>query len=202
MYVSENFYLIILYQIIMIIVVSGLPRSGTSMMMKMLEATGIDVLSDDVREADEDNLKGYYEDERVKQLHEDNSWIREAENKAIKVISYQLQHLPSEYIYKVIFMQRSIREVLASQRKMMQRRGELQDDVSDNLMSKIFQKHLEETEHWIKVQPNMKTIYISYNETLDDPKKTSEKISDFLGAELDVEKMVQIVDPRLYRQKS
>ena len=186
----------------MIIIVSGLPRSGTSMMMKMLEATGIDVLSDDVREADEDNLKGYYEDERVKQLHEDNSWIREAENKAIKVISYQLQHLPSEYIYKVIFMQRSIREVLASQRKMMQRRGELQDDVSDNLMSKIFQKHLEETEHWIKVQPNMKTIYISYNETLDDPKKTSEKISDFLGAELDVEKMVQIVDPRLYRQKS
>ena len=185
----------------MIIVVSGLPRSGTSMMMKMLEATGIDLLTDHIREADEDNLRGYYEDERVKQLHKDNSWIHEAENKAIKVISYQLRYLPPDYKYNVIFMRRSIKEVLASQRKMMQRRGEPQDDVPDNLMSDIFRKQLEETDKWLKEQSNMKTIYISYNETLEDPKKTAEKISDFVGIKLDIEKMKQIVDPKLYRQR-
>lgn len=185
----------------MIIVVSGLPRSGTSMMMKMLEATGIDVLTDDVREADEDNLKGYYEDERVKKLQKDNRWIREAENKAIKVISYQLRYLPPDYKYFLIFMQRSITEVLASQRKMLQRRGELQDDVPDNLMSGIFRKHLDETDRWLKEQSNIDTIYISYNETLKDPKKTAEKISAFFGTELDIRKMVKTVDPKLYRQR-
>lgn len=185
----------------MIIVVSGLPRSGTSMMMKMLEATGIHILTDDVRGADEDNLRGYYEDERVKQLHVDNSWLLEAENKAIKVISYQLRYLPPDNKYNVIFMLRSINEVLASQHKMMQRRGEPQDDVPDHVMSNIFRKHLDETQRWLKEQPNVKTIYISYNETLDKPKKTAEKISDFLGNKLDIEKMIQIVDPRLYRQR-
>ena len=185
----------------MIIVVSGLPRSGTSMMMKMLEATGIDVLTDDVREADEDNLKGYYEYEKVKRLQKDNSWISEAENKAIKVISYQLRYLPPEYNYSIIFMLRSIKEVLASQQKMMQRRGEQKNDVPDFLMSSIFRKHLDEIERWMKEQSNMKTIYISYNETLDDPKKTAEKISDFLGTKLDIGKMMKIVDPELYRQR-
>ena len=96
----------------MIIVVSGLPRSGTSMMMKMLEAAKIPVLTDEQREADMDNLKGYYEDERAKTLHKDNSWIDEAEEKAVKVISYQLPHLPPHHDYKIIFMQRKILEVL------------------------------------------------------------------------------------------
>jgi len=171
------------------------------MMMKMLEATGIDLLTDHIREPDEDNLRGYYEDERVKQLHKDNSWIHEAENKAIKVISYQLRYLPKEHKYRIIFMQRSIKEVLASQQKMMQRRNEPQDDIPDYLMSNIFRKHLDEIEQWLKDQSNIKTIYINYNETLDDPKKTAKKISDFLEIDLNIEKMIQIVDPRLYRQR-
>ena len=185
----------------MIIVVSGLPRSGTSMMMKMLEATGISVLTDEIREADEDNLKGYYEDERAKTLHKDNSWISEAEGKAVKVISYQLPHLPPDHQYRILFMERKIEEVLASQRKMMERRGESQDDVPDSAMAAIFQKHLDETDAWLKNKSNIKTLYISYNETLDDPEKTSEKISEFLGQELDIEKMMQVVDHRLYRQR-
>ena len=94
----------------MITVVSGLPRSGTSMMMRMLEAGGVPVLTDEKREADEDNLQGYYEDERVKQLREDASWITEAEGKAVKVISYLLRHLPCGHSYKVIFMERRIPE--------------------------------------------------------------------------------------------
>ncbi len=185
----------------MIIVVSGLPRSGTSMMMKMLEATGIPILTDEVREADEDNLKGYYEDERAKTLHKDNSWISEAEGKAVKVISYQLPHLPPKHQYRIIFMERKIEEVLASQRKMMERRGEPEDDIPDSVMAAIFQKHLDETGDWLKKQSNIKTFYISYNDTLDDPETASENIARFLGRELDIEKMMQVVDPKLYRQR-
>ena len=185
----------------MIIIVSGLPRSGTSMMMKMLEAAKIPVLTDEIREADVDNLKGYYEDERAKTLHKDNSWIDEAEGKVVKVISYQLPHLPSGHEYRVIFMQRKIMEVLASQRKMMERRGEPEDDIPDQVMAGIFQKHLEETDQWLKNQSNIKTLYVSYNETLDDPETSAEKITEFLGRDLDIEKMMQIVDPTLYRQR-
>lgn len=185
----------------MIIVVSGLPRSGTSMMMKMLETTKIPVLTDEIREADEDNLKGYYEDERAKTLHKDNNWISEAEGKAVKVISYQLPHLPPKHEYRIIFMERKIEEVLASQRKMMQRRGEPEDDIPDSVMAGIFQKHLTETNEWLNEQPNIKTLYISYNETLEDPETSAEQIAAFLGRDLDIEKMMQIVDPKLYRQR-
>lgn len=185
----------------MIIVVSGLPRSGTSMMMKMLEAAKIPVLTDEKREADMDNLKGYYEDERAKTLHKDNSWIDEAEDKAVKVISYQLPHLPPHHDYRVIFMERKIMEVLASQRKMMERRGEPEDDIPDQVMANIFQKHLDETDEWLKKQSNIRTLYISYNGTLDDPETSAEKIVEFLGLELDIEKMMQVIDPSLYRQR-
>ncbi|MFC1802804.1 sulfotransferase domain-containing protein [Thermoproteota archaeon] len=185
----------------MIIVVSGLPRSGTSMMMKMLEETDIPILTDKIREADEDNIKGYYEDERVKQLHQDNTWISEAENKAVKVISYQLRHLPSGHVYKIIFMKRNITEILASQRKMMQRRGEPQDDVSETVMANIFHKHLNETDQWLNKQPNMKILYINYNETLYNPETTAEQVAKFLEQDLDIEKMIQIVDSRFYRQR-
>ncbi len=185
----------------MITVVSGLPRSGTSMMMKMLEAGGLDVLTDDVREADEDNLKGYYEDERVKVLHQDNSWVSEAEGQVVKVISYQLKHLPEGHEYRIIFMERRIPEVLASQKKMMVRRGEPTDDVPDDVMTGIFQKHLDETYAWLSTQPNMQVIFISYNDSLGDPNTTVEKVNTFLGGEMDIDKMMQVVDPKLYRQR-
>ena len=185
----------------MITVVSGLPRSGTSMMMHMLEAGGVPVLTDEKREADEDNLRGYYEDERVKQLREDASWIKEAEGKAVKVISYLLRHLPDGHSYKVIFMERKIPEVLASQRKMMKRRGEAADEVPDDVMAAIFEKHLAETEDWLIQQPHIETIRISYNDTLHDPEPTANRVAAFLGGGLDVEKMTQVVDPRLYRQR-
>ena len=185
----------------MIIVVSGLPRSGTSMMMKMLEASMIPILTDEIREADEDNLKGYYEDERVKTLHKDNSWIEEAENKAVKVISYQLPNLPSGHNYRVIFMKRKIEEILASQRKMMERRGEQQDDVPDEVMAMIFQKHLSEINEWLTKQANIQTLYISYNGTLEDPETSAEKIAEFLELDMDIVKMMQVIDPNLYRQR-
>lgn len=185
----------------MIIVVSGLPRSGTSMMMKMLRAAGLPLLTDKVRGRDEDNPEGYYEDERAKKLHKDSSWIEEAEGKAVKVISYQLPHLPSDREYRVIFLRRSIKEVLASQRKMMHRRSETPDTVPDEVMASVFRKHLKETERWLRDQHNIKTLYVSYNETVADPKETAEQVVGFLELPLDVKKMMQAVNPSLYRQR-
>jgi hypothetical protein len=110
-----------------IVVVSGLPRSGTSMMMKMLEAGGIPVLTDYEREADEDNPKGYFEFERVKNLKDgDDAWLPQAKGKVVKVIAALLTDLPSSYEYEVIFMRRAMPEILASQRQMLIRRGEMQ----------------------------------------------------------------------------
>ncbi len=185
----------------MITVVSGLPRSGTSMMMRMLEAGGVPVLTDEKREADEDNLRGYYEDERVKQLSDDASWITEAEGKAVKVISYLLRYLPEGHSYKVIFMERKILEVLASQKRMMKRRGEPADEIPDGVMAGVFERHLAEIDEWLSEQPDIETTHVSYNETLDDPEATAERVAAFLGAGLDVEKMMQVVDPSLYRQR-
>jgi hypothetical protein len=185
----------------MITVVSGLPRSGTSMMMKMLEAGGKKVLTDSLRTADEDNLKGYYEDERVKALHQDNAWISEAEGQVVKVISYLLKYLPEGHKYRIIFMERKIAEVLASQKKMMRRRGEPTDDVPDDIMTGIFQKHLDETYAWLSNQPSMQVLYISYNDSLDEPEDCAEKVNSFLGGGMDIEKMMQVVDPSLYRQR-
>ena len=185
----------------MITVVSGLPRSGTSMMMKMLEAGGKKVLTDSLRIADEDNLKGYYEDERVKALHQDNAWISEAEGQVVKVISYLLKYLPESHKYKIIFMERKIAEVLASQKKMMRRRGEPTDDVPDGIMTGIFHKHLDETYAWLSNQPSMQVLYISYNDSLDEPENSAEKVNSFLGGGMDIEKMMHVVDPSLYRQR-
>ena len=125
-----------------ITIVSGLPRSGTSMMMKMLEAGGMQVLTDHIRTADEDNPKGYYEFERVKQIEHDQAWLPDAQGKVVKMISALLKHLPSSYTYKVIFMRRNIDEILASQKQMLIRRGEPTDVVSDEKLTELFDRHI------------------------------------------------------------
>src|SRR5215813_2579369 len=106
-----------------IIVVSGLPRSGTSMMMKMLAAGGLPVLVDAIRAADDDNPNGYFEFEPVKQLADgQNEWLTEAGGKVVKIISALLEYLPKSYHYKIIFMERELKEILASQQKMLSHR--------------------------------------------------------------------------------
>jgi hypothetical protein len=184
------------------LIVSGLPRSGTSMMMKMLEAGGIPPLTDELRTPDADNPRGYYEFERVKQLDKgDTAWLQEAQGTAVKVIAALLKHLPSDYDYKVIFMQRDINEMLASQKKMLDRRGKPTDEVADAEMARLFQKHLAETKSWLATRPNFDVIYVSYNEIMADPILHVDRIVTFLGQSLDVEKMVDVIDPRLYRQR-
>lgn len=170
------------------------------MMMRMLKEGGIDTLTDDIREADEDNLRGYYEFEKVKKIHTDASWIHQSEGKAVKVVSSLLENLPPEHEYRVIFMERNIDEVLASQRKMMERRGK-QDDLPDELMSQIFEQHLGEVRNWLASQPNIETLYVSYNETLKTPQPTVDAVNSFLGGGLDTDGMPRVVDPDLYRQR-
>jgi hypothetical protein len=183
-------------------IISGLPRSGTSMVMKMLEAGGIPPLTDEIRTADRDNPKGYYEFERVKKLDEgDTAWLEDAQEKAVKVISALLKHLPDDYTYKVVFMCREMEEILASQRQMLIRRGEPTDSVSDEQMTQLFGKHLEQIQAWIDENPNVEVIYVSYNEVLEDPVTQAERINQFLGNKLDVEQMARVVDPKLYRQR-
>lgn len=185
-----------------VIVVSGLPRSGTSMMMKMLEAGGLPVLSDFERTADADNPQGYYEFERVKALDKgDVKWVEQAHGRVVKVISALLEHLPPGHVYQVIFMHRRIEEVLASQQKMMERRGELDTRVSDVEMQEIFGKHVARTTSWLEKQPNFSVLDVNYNEMLVDPEPHVEAINRFLGGTLDQAAMLDVVNPGLYRNR-
>jgi len=180
---------------------AGLPRSGTSMMMKMLEAGGMSILTDNIRVADEDNLKGYYEFERVKKLEEDKEWLDDAKGKVVKVISYLLKYLPDTHKFKIIFMQREIFEVLASQRKMMERRGEKEDNIPEEKMAEQFKSHLDQIYQWIKDQNNIDILFVNYNDTLKSSMNTAVLVSEFLDVELDLEKMANVVDNTLYRQR-
>ena len=185
-----------------ITVVSGLPRSGTSMMMKMLEAGGIPPMTDELRAADEDNPKGYYEFERVKQMDQgDTSWVVGARGKVVKVISALLKHLPPGEQYRVVFVRRNMPEILASQRKMLIRRGEDPDKMDDAQMAMLFEKHLKQVEEWLKAQPNFRTLYVHYSEVLADPRPQIAKLNDFLGGGLNAGAMAEMVDPELYRNR-
>jgi hypothetical protein len=185
-----------------VVVVSGLPRSGTSMMMKMLEAGGIPPLTDALREADKDNPKGYYEFERVKQMDKgDTEWLPQAEGKVVKVISALLQHLPADYDYKVIFMERHMPEILASQRKMLVHRGEDADQMDDARMAELFAKHVANTKSWFGEQPNFDVLYVHYSAVLADPDREARRVSAFLDDRINPEPMAEVVDPDLYRNR-
>jgi len=184
-----------------ITIVSGLPRSGTSLMMSMLDAGGMEVLTDDLRTEDEDNPRGYYEFERVKEIEHDQAWLEEAKGKAVKMIAELLKHLPATYTYKVVFMRRKMEEILASQRKMLIRRGEPTDLVTDEELGTMFAGYLDRVEDWIARQPNMDVLYVSFNDLLDDPAEHVERIAQFLGRSLNVEKMAGVIDSSLYRQR-
>ena len=184
-----------------ITIVSGLPRSGTSMMMQVLEAGGLPALKDDIRAADEDNPKGYYEFERVKQVAQDQAWLEDAKGHVVKMVSALLLQLPPTYTYKVIFMRRKIEEVLASQKAMLDRKGEAPSPVSDDKMAALFRKHLDQVEKWVAEQSNVQVLYVHYNEVLAEPRPQIDKINRFLGGALDVDKMVSVVDRTLYRQR-
>jgi hypothetical protein len=181
-------------------VVSGLPRSGTSMMMRVLAAGGLSPLTDGERAADEDNPVGYYELEEVKQIERDASWLAAAEGKVVKLISRLLVHLPQGRRYKVVFMRRDLDEVLRSQARMLERRGE-PPGPDDGEMKRMFIAHLGQVETWLAGRPDLEVLFVSYNRMVKSPRENAERVSRFLGGALDVEAMARAVDDRLYRQR-
>ena len=185
-----------------IVIVSGLPRSGTSMMMKMLAEGGLPILTDEVRGADDDNPNGYFELETVRKLKEGNfEWLKEADGKVVKVISALLENLPQQYSYKIIFMERALKEVLASQKKMLDHRGTI-SKVSDEEMEQQLHKHLSAIRPWLVRQPNIDVLYVNYNALISKPELLCERIEEFLESPLDQKKMLSVPTDKLYRNRA
>jgi hypothetical protein len=181
-------------------IVSGLPRSGTSMMMRMLERGGLPVLTDHVRTPDDDNPNGYYEFEAVKQTKQDVSWLEGSEGKAVKMVYRLLYDLPADRSYKVLFMRRKLEEVLASQKVMLERHG-MADGVSEETMSALFRSEIDAFYQWVAGQPHIELIDVDYNRMQQDPRAEIARINKFLGSPLDEEAMVAVVDKSLYRNR-
>ncbi|MFO0754140.1 MAG: sulfotransferase [Thermodesulfovibrionales bacterium] len=185
-----------------IVVVSGLPRSGTSMMMRMLAAGGMEVLTDNVREEDEDNPLGYFEYEKVKEIQHDASWLPEARGRVFKMVSVLLTHLPPSFSYRIIFMKRNVREVVASQKIMLQRGGLTLSSGSDEELETVYTRHVAEIEEWLAAQPHCSVLAVQFSDVLKDPDGTAQAVNSFLGGSLDEARMVAAVDPSLYRNRS
>lgn len=183
-------------------VVSGLPRSGTSMMMAMLEAGGIPALTDHLRGADEDNRRGYYEFEPVKAIAKDASWVTEARGKAVKIILSLLPQLPRGFAYRVVVMRRDLDEVIASQRVMLERAGRRGGRIGPDQLKRLYEAELAKHDAWVAGRGDVVSVSVSYNRLLDEPKPVVETLDGFLGGGLDRAAMLAVVDPALYRQRS
>jgi predicted AlkP superfamily phosphohydrolase/phosphomutase/tetratricopeptide (TPR) repeat protein len=180
-----------------VVIVSGLPRSGTSMMMQVLQAGGLNVLKDEVRKADESNPKGYYEYEKVKKLTKENDWFAEADGKVLKVIAHLLKFLPTDIDFKIIFMQRDLYEVISSQQKMLGKN----DEAFPVAIANAFENEVKKVDIWQKKEPNVDLIYVNYQDVIKNPMEEIDKVNEFLDFQLDIEEAVKVVDPELYRNK-
>jgi hypothetical protein len=182
-------------------VVSGLPRSGTSLVMQMLAAGGMPILTDGIRAADVDNPHGYLEFEPVKRIREDSSWLEGASGMAVKMVYALLYDLPPTYEYRVILVRRSLSETIASQRSMLRRLGREGAEVSDERLSILFQKEMDKIAEWLGAQRNVRFLEVSHRNCLYDARTVAEGISRFLGGGLDVLRMAEVPDPALHRLK-
>ena len=182
-------------------VVSGLPRTGTSMMMRVLEAGGVPPLIDGERVADEDNPRGYYEFEPVKKTKADPSWVAEAPGKAVKLVHLLLMDLPGGYEYRVVFMRRKMEQILASQKVMLERQGKKGAALSGDQLAKIYQGQLDKVDAWLGGQGHFSVLKVDYNQMVGEPGVAIEQIDAFLGGGLDTGAMAGVVEPDLYRQR-
>jgi hypothetical protein len=183
-----------------IIIVSGLPRSGTSLMMQMLDKGGIPVVTDHVRTADADNPRGYYELERVKAIKRDASWLPELRGKAVKMISQLLYELPANHRYRVIFMERNLDEVIPSQEKMLARLGK--PATPRDVIERHFTQHLDRLREWLAGQRYIDVLYIRYDDVIERPEEQAGRVAAFLGGRADPARMVEAVDSSLYRNRN
>jgi Sulfotransferase domain len=184
-----------------ITVVTGLPRSGTSMMMQMLAAGSYPVLTDEIRKADENNPKGYFEWEKAKKMMTDVSWLNQSVGKAVKIIAPLLTFLPAKYDYKIIFMQREMDEVLRSQQIMLGKKAHVEKSAYPMALAEAFKKQLQQAEAWIGRSPNVEVLHIDYADAVENAEEVAENVSAFLGESLNIEAMVASVDKNLYRNK-
>jgi tetratricopeptide (TPR) repeat protein len=185
-----------------ITVVSGLPRSGTSLMMQMLDKGGLEIFTDKKREADDNNPKGYYEHELVKGLGKNKTWVKDAEGKVVKVISHLLTELPARYQYKVVFMERDLDEVLMSQHKMLVRDGKAKEGTINLKLAGPFKQNLERIKKWGPTQPYVDILFVSHAKLMEAPQEEINRINEFLGGKLDKAAMESVIDPTLHREKS
>ncbi len=186
-----------------IVVVSGLPRSGTSMMMQMLEAGGVPILSDHQRKADDDNPRGYYEYEKTKKLLRENDWLSDARGKAIKIVAPLLANLKKEERYRVLFMERSMEHVIDSQNRMLQRLGRKGGGLSDQKLAETYLQQIARIRTlFCQHEGQIHVLTIQYGDTVTDPGGIAKMVNEFLGHGLDVPAMTHCVDPDLCRHGS
>ena len=185
-----------------ITIVSGLPRSGTSLMMQMLAAGGIPPLMDSLRPPDESNPRGYFEFEPVRRLRSDRSWLDQAAGHAVKIIHVLVRELPTEgrFQYRVILMKRSMDEILASQRVMLERQGKASAD--EATLATIFRTQLAQLETWLAAQPAFSFLAVDYHRVLKEPLQIAREVSAFLDGNLNLEAMSAAVDPTLYHHRA
>ncbi len=184
----------------MITIVSGLPRSGTSLMMQMLEKGGMDVLTDGKRKADENNQRGYYEYEKVKSLRTNNEWLKNTDGKAIKIIAQLLPYVPPKVEFKVIYMVRPIEEVIQSQRKMIKNLGNQGASLSDEDLTKVFSVQTNRVQTWLAMN-KVDCLFMFFPEILHNPLEKANEVSTFLGTELNTDLMATVVDKSLWHEK-
>lgn len=182
-------------------VVSGVPRSGTSLWMQMLAAGGHPVLEDADRPPDADNPRGYFEYTPVKSLRRDASWLERARGCAVKVIHALVPALPPGFDYRIVLVRRDLGEVLASQRVMLVRRGEPEWDLPEARLAAVLRAQLEELEAWVAACPRAELHAVDYAGTLADPAAVARRVDAFLRGGLDVAAMAGVVDPALHRQR-
>ena len=183
-------------------VVSGLPRSGTSLAMQMIHAGGIPALTDGQRTSDDSNPRGYFELERVKQLKQDKSWLDEAAGKVVKVIHLLLAELPDDRPYRVVFMQRDLREVVQSQATMLARSGRAGGQLAPERLIAVYEQQLKTVEQWLAARPNFSVLRVPYAQLVSDPAGVVPAVNAFLGGTLDEARMRAAVDPGLHRNKA
>ncbi len=184
----------------MITVVSGLPRSGTSLVMQMLEKGGMEILIDHVRKPDENNIHGYYEYDKIKSLRKDASWLGEAEGKAVKIIAQLLPFLLPGYQYSVLFIERSMEEVLLSQSKMMNDLGQKTASDSGQLAS-IFGQQVNRVKQWVENRTNIRMLCLQYSHLILNPVEEVKRIPEFLDVDMDVKAIISVIDPSLWHHK-
>lgn len=194
------------------VIVSGLPRSGTSMMMRMLCAGGLPLLTDDARPADVDNPRGYYEYAPVRRLRDDASWFPKARGKALKIVSPLLKEIPAGTACHVIFMERGLDEILASQRTLLTHRAadgvisprppeSSRPDREEKSLREVYAQHLRRVRQWLEAGEKIRVLYVGYDAVLADPESASRDVAAFLNLPLDTAAMALVVEPGLRHQQ-